>query len=260
MPDQLKDPIREAFTKAKQDILNLQSQLSIIKQEVQSLKLLIQQTHKYFDKQTNRQTNTPTHSSTQNQTQELKIPTIQHIIPTQTQSSTHPSTDNLTLKAVKSKISDISIGNEGVPTDRQTDRQTDTSTRNKGVKIRLIKETASKEMKIDNLQKVSEVINSLDDIKKDLRKKLKRLTNQETLVFTTIYQLEEEKYEGITYSIIAQKLSLTESSIRDYTKRIIDKGVPITKTKENNKKVILSISPELKKIASLSTILQLREL
>ena len=78
-------------------------------------------------------------------------------------------------------------------------------------------------------------------------------------VFSAIYQLEEE---GLTvdYSILSTKLSLSESSIRDYIQRTIRKGLPIQKTKENNKKVILSISNDLKKIASLQTILQLREI
>ena len=79
------------------------------------------------------------------------------------------------------------------------------------------------------------------------------------LVFSTIYQFEEQKIES-TYKIISEKLELSQSSIRDYAQRIINKGIPIIKTKVDNKKIILSISQDLKKIASLSTILKLREL
>ncbi len=79
------------------------------------------------------------------------------------------------------------------------------------------------------------------------------------LVFSTIYQLEEQGFI-VDYPLLASKLSLSESSIRDYTLKIIKKGIPLLKNKENNKKITLSISLDLKKIASLNTILQLREI
>ena len=79
------------------------------------------------------------------------------------------------------------------------------------------------------------------------------------LVFSTIYQLEEEK--GYTdYKSISNKLNLTESSIRDYIGKLIKKGIPIDKNKVNNKNIQVSISDNLKKIASLQTILHLRDL
>ena len=78
-------------------------------------------------------------------------------------------------------------------------------------------------------------------------------------VFSTIYQLGELEQE-LTYKIISKHLKLSESSIRDYVQRMINKGIPIKKQKINNKKICLSISLELKKIATLSTIIQLREL
>jgi predicted transcriptional regulator len=85
------------------------------------------------------------------------------------------------------------------------------------------------------------------------------LTDQEILVFSILYQLEEET--GFTdYKTIAQKLNLTESSIRDYIGRIIKKGIPVEKKRINNKNIRLTLSKNLKKIATLSTILQLRDL
>jgi len=79
------------------------------------------------------------------------------------------------------------------------------------------------------------------------------------LIFSTIYQLEEQK-ETVDYSKIATKLNLSESSIRDYILKISKKEIPIIKTKIDNKKVILSISEDIKKLATLETIIQLREL
>jgi len=134
----------------------------------------------------------------------------------------------------------ISTGNGGVQTNRQTDKQTDQQTQNE----------------LDNAIKI---LGSLDDFKKELRLKFKKLTNQEILVFSTIYQIEEER--GYTnYKLLAERLNLSESSIRDYVRRLLRKNVPLEKRKINNKEVKIIISPNLRKIASLETILNLRNL
>ncbi|MEK6846579.1 MAG: hypothetical protein AABY16_00245, partial [Nanoarchaeota archaeon] len=98
-----------------------------------------------------------------------------------------------------------------------------------------------------------------DDLKKEVRLKFKRLTEQEMLVFSTIYQLEEQGFV-VDYAILAQKLNLTEISIRDYVHKILKKEIPLIKSKEANKKIVLSIPQELKRIASLQTIFQLRNI
>jgi len=104
-----------------------------------------------------------------------------------------------------------------------------------------------------------EILESLDSLKKEVRFKFKQLTNQEMLIYSTIYQLEEQSIE-VEYTLISEKLNLSESSVRDYIGKIIKKGVPLDKIKRDNKKIILSIPQDLKKIASLNTIIQLREL
>jgi transcriptional regulator len=177
-------------------------------------------------------------------TQPKKASTNRQINSTHKISSTH----NYPLKASKVPISIISTGNEGVQTDRQTNRQTDRHI----TKFALNKESS-------NLNKASEILNSLDDLKKEVRIKFKQLTNQEMLIYTTIYQLEEQNIK-VDYSVVSKKLQLTESSIRDYIKRIIDKKIPLEKVKQGNKKVFLSIPQSIRKIASLNTIIQLREL
>ena len=70
--------------------------------------------------------------------------------------------------------------------------------------------------------------------------------------------MEEEGY--VDYRSLSKKLNLTETSIRDYVGRLIKKGIPVEKTKLNNKLVQLSISEKLRKIAPLPIILQLREM
>ena len=81
----------------------------------------------------------------------------------------------------------------------------------------------------------------------------------EMKVFSLLYSLEE-KGELVDYRLLASKLELSESSIRDYIGRIMNKGIPIIRERVNNKKILLKISLDLKKIATLDTILQLRGL
>ncbi len=155
--------------------------------------------------------------------------------------STHSSTQIDFFKPLKHQNSLISTGNEGVPTDRQTDRQTD------------------RHKKINTINEAAEILDSLDNVKKELRLKFKQLTDQEIIIFSTIYQLDEEI--GFSdYKTLSKKLSLTESSIRDYVGRLIKKGVPVEKNKINNKNIYLKISENLRRVVSLPTILQLRGL
>lgn len=224
------DPIKEAFSRIKEDILFLQEQIITINQQIEEIKRTLEEKKE----------------GTTAQKQDNQ--TIQQINPTQNQTPT----DNLPYKPLKSSISAISTGNDGVPTDRQTDRQTNQHIPENNEKLGKID-------RINQIRRVSEVLESLDSIKKELRTNFKQLTSQEMAVFSIIYNLEEQGFV-VDYSLISQKLGLSESSIRDYIHKIIKKGVPLIKIKENNKKVTLSISPDLKKIASLQTILSLRNL
>ena len=215
------EKIKEAFARAKQDISFLANEIAEIKQEIHEIKLFLD---------------------------DFSSSTLRHINTTDNVASTHNTTVPQEVGGLKTPNLGISIGNQGASTDRQTDRQTDNSTHNLNI--------SSIET---NIQEASEILDSLDALKKEIRLKFKRITQQEMLVFSTIYQLEEQGIDP-NYKGIALKLGLSESSIRDYVQRMINKGIPIKKHKINNKKLILSISSELKKIASLSTIIKLREL
>ena len=221
------DEIRRAFQNVRIDIENLQREIEFLKQDIGEMK---EDLFEICDiiKEINEKIAS---------TQPTSIQTL----------STHPSTLQHTREVLKDQNMAISTGNQGVPTDRQTDRQTD-----KYGQFSLKKQENS----IDDAVRI---LDSLDSIKKELRLKFKRLTDQEILVFSTLYQLEEEN--GFTdYKTIAQRLNLTESSIRDYVGRLIKKGIPVEKKRINNKNIQLTLSKNLKKIATLSTILQLRDL
>ncbi len=234
----MEENIKEAFNRVKEDIEFLNGELLDIKTTMNDL-------HDIMKTLTNKLENQEKQASTDRQT-------LRQLNSTQNTTSTHNSTVPLEVEGLKPLNLPISIGNQGVSTDRQTDTQTDNSTH-------ILPANAPKTID-SNIQEATEILDSLDSLKKEIRLKFKHLTTQEMLVFSTIYQLEEQGNREITYKLLSKSLKLSESSIRDYVQRMIHKGVSIQKEKINNKKLLLTISPNLKKIASLPTIIQLREL
>ncbi len=237
------DKIKEAFQKVKQDIDDLKHNLSSISTEIYDLKLILNEINiNNFNRQTNQQTDTQ------------HIPKITHNNPTDRLNEPY----NYPLEALKDPNTVFSTGNRGVPTNRQTNQQTDRHMNLQG-KIEEKAPINTQSTQIDRLQMISQALDSLDSIKKELRHQFKQLTSQEMLVFSTIYQLEDEGFT-VDYPIIAGKLSLSESSIRDYVIKINKKHPLISKIKQNNKKVILKIPSQLRQLASLQTLLTLREI
>jgi hypothetical protein len=235
------EEIKKAFDRVKTDIFN-------IGKEISSLKLDIIDIKNQLNKLTNNQTINPT---------------IQQINPTHQTTPTDNPTVPQEVRGLKYPNLGISIGNRGVPTDKPTDKQTDNPTHfytENELNYPQIQENQTPKPLSQDLTDAREILDSLDSLKKEIRLKFKAMTNQEMLVFSTIYQLEQLYPDSLDYGKIAQKLRLSPSSIRDYTQRLINKGIPILKEKLNNKKILLKISPELKKIATLNTIIRLRDL
>jgi len=274
------DGVKEAFLLVKEDISFLKQELNLFKKSLANLNYKLYQIEKNIKhlnfQQINRQTNQQINST----------------------NPTHNPTDIYPLNSPKAQNIAFSIRNEGVPTDSQTDSQTvqqtdnsyspsknqlESQQQNKSFNFSQIQPISEKilpeinpkpiplhqpppiqtnsniSLREISLSDTSEILSRLDYIKKDLRLRFKRLTPQEMLIFSTLYQFQEEGTES-TYNSISIKLNLSESSIRDYIQRIIKKGIIIDKTKINNKKILLKISENITKIASLSTIIQLREI
>ena len=244
------DILRESFQRVRQDIDSLKIELG-------SLNLSLVEMVWKIDEMNNslKELNESLQKKSKDAERPLIIPST-HIIQIPL-TSTDSSTDNLPFNAHKPQKQPLSIRNEGVPTDRQTDPQTDTYK----AKISERRAFASQEIPIkkDPIKDAADILDSLDALKKEIRLKFKRLTNREWSVFSTMYQLEEENGYS-DYKSIAEKLNLTESSIRDYVARLLGKGIPVDKTKLNNKNIQFKISDSLKKIATLPTIMQLRDL
>jgi len=263
--------IKEAFIKVKDDINRLNLEVNEIKKEVDSIKNSINRLIEIVNKLNSLiklkinqgdNSNRQTIQQTDNPAQDIENTPIQHKIPTDLTIPTHSSTDNIPFKGLKDQNYEISIGNKGVPTDRQTDQQTDNPTHSSTDNLTQNPLKLSQIPIQNNTHSIlnpSLVLSQLDSIKKEIRLKIKRLTNQEMLIFSSIYQFEDQG-ETIDYSFLSSKLKLSESSIRDYTQRIITKGLPLVKQKINNKRIILHISPDLKKLASLNTLINLRNL
>lgn len=230
------DYIKDAFQKVKQDIDLLKEEISSLRQLLQTTNKGLESLKKEFQQKLNNQniSNSDFNFPLNNSTNNLILPTDMGCV------GTNP-TDNLLFKAPKDENLTISTGNKGVPTNRQTDKQTD------------------QHIEKSSFDNAFDIINSLDSIKKEIRNKFKHLTEQEFIVFSVLYQLNETK-GPIEYKDLSSKLNLSESSIRDYIGKLIKKGIPIEKNKINNKIIKLSISENLKKLASLSVIVQLREL
>ena len=244
------NPLKEAFSRIKEDIISLKNEINALRSEIIILKEL---------------TNKPTNQQT---------------IPSQNINPTNNSTDipteinnNWSLEDLKRQNMNISTGNRGVPTDRPTDQQTNQQTNSISGKVHAMPKTkyegfeqntsspfpVKKEV-FSDFKEAKKILDSLDEIKRGIRLKFKGLTNQEMIVFSTLYGLEEEKITEISYKSIAKTLNLSESSIRDYINRLILKGIPIEKHKQNNKKINLKISKDLKNMATLDTILKLRDI
>lgn len=220
------DPIKEAFQKIKEDISSLREDLLSISNRLNALEIQ----------------------------QKTSINPTQNPYPTD--SSAHNPTLPQEIGGFKTSFFDVSTGNRGVPTDKPTDRQTNQQTDIYAQNM----PRSDPDNSIVALQKAKEALDSLDSIRKEIRLKFKRLTNKEMMIFSTIYSLEERGIEEITYRLLANNLNLTESSIRDYVNRLISKGIPLIKIKLNNKQISLKVSSEFQRIASLQTILRLRDL
>ncbi|MEM4330423.1 MAG: hypothetical protein QW273_00230 [Candidatus Pacearchaeota archaeon] len=224
------DPIKEAFSKVKEEISFLKEEIFKLNERISTIERNMSELLK-------------------NQHKEIGNSAY---FPYSTDNSAHFPAVPQEIRGLKSQNFYFSTGNKGVPTDKPTDRQTNQQT---DKQANFYNNDSSYDF-----ERVKTLLDSLDSAKKEIRLKFKRLTNKEMQLFSTIYSLEEQGINEISYRLLANYLNLTESSIRDYTNKIIAKGIPLIKIKPDNKTVFLKISDDLKKVVSLQTILKLREI
>jgi len=87
----------------------------------------------------------------------------------------------------------------------------------------------------------------ISSFKVNINKAFSSLSKQELRVFLSLYQLDDE-LNGVSYIELSSKLELTEPCIRGYISTLMKKGLPITRTKLNNKRTILIINKEFKSL------------
>ena len=115
----------------------------------------------------------------------------------------------------------------------------------------LPKEISSPPQIVENAQKHVKTAQKdiLDEnfqaFKVNLNQAFSRLSKQELKVFLSIYQLEGGS-QGASYSELAEKMGLTETCIRAYISSLFKKGLPLVKTKINNKKTMITIKQDFK--------------
>src|SRR3989344_4753451 len=87
--------------------------------------------------------------------------------------------------------------------------------------------------------------------------RFKTLTDREFSVFLAIYELEKQLSE-VTYADLANKLSLTETTIRSCVNRLVSKQLPLTKERFFNKKTTLTIDKNFKELSLLNKLINIR--
>jgi len=91
-----------------------------------------------------------------------------------------------------------------------------------------------------------------------LENKFRSLTDREFSVFMAIYQLEEELGK-VNYNDVANKLNLSEATIRNFIISLINKGIPIEKERVFNRKALFRIKKDFREMNIASSMLELRQ-
>lgn len=101
--------------------------------------------------------------------------------------------------------------------------------------------TPKQQSSIEDLDK------NLKDFDHNIKDLILSLTDREFLVFTAIYQQEDELKRPITYEELSLKLKLSQSHIRGCIIDLISKKVPLIK-KRTGSKMFLSIKKEFRSL------------
>ena len=88
---------------------------------------------------------------------------------------------------------------------------------------------------------------SIEKLDKSIKDLILSLTDKEFLIFTTIYQQEDELKRPLTYEEISLKLKLSQSHVRGYILGLISKQAPLIK-KRTGSKIFLSIKKEFRSL------------
>lgn len=241
-----KENLQNSFQKIKEEMNALNEEISFLKKQLSQTNKALNYLNQHLSKHLSISSTSTSTLTTDNQ-QIVKNPA-----------------QNTSYNKEISPKSPVSIGNEGVPADSQQTVSRHILSENELKSSPLSITSSSSINRLSPVDKakdsstldISSLSTILEDLKKELKQKFKNLTNQELLIFSLIYTLNEEKSE-VTYKDISIKANLTESSVRDYISRLEHKGIPLIKERKNNKMIILKIPDELKHISTLDNLTKL---
>ena len=116
---------------------------------------------------------------------------------------------------------------------------------------------------INNHQQSSTIINdkqqSISAIKSDFEALFRGLTDREFSVFMAIYQLEEDLQAPVSYCEVSKILKITEITVRNYVNSMMNRGIPIEKHRQYNRKVSLSMKKDMRDLNLASKLLKIRQ-
>lgn len=116
--------------------------------------------------------------------------------------------DNLYRGFLDKNIEEVSSGNEGVATNKQTNKH----------------ETLT--------QQITDI-----EVLKD---KYRAVTKQKLRLYLAIYNMEDEK-KPVTYKTLSRYLKLSEEAVRVYIFKMLEIGIPLEKHRVNNKLIVFKI-------------------
>ena len=146
----------------------------------------------------------------------------------------------LEIKAILASFKEVSTGSNGVINNHQQ------STVNN-------QQSTTINERQQNIPK-----NTLKALEKDFEKQFQTLTDREFSVFMAILELEKQSGE-VNYSLIANHLNLTETTVRGTANRLISKGLPVKKERYFNGKVSLMVKEDFHDLNLLNKLIRLRE-
>ena len=88
--------------------------------------------------------------------------------------------------------------------------------------------------------------------------RFKRLTDREFSTFLAVYELERLLGE-VTYADLANKLNVTESTVRTNINELLNKKLPLTKKRFFNKKSFLGVKPPFNSHSVIAALMKARQ-
>ncbi len=220
----MEDPIKQAFSKVKEDIYYLNVQIEKIKQEITENFTKFDQILKKLEALDTTLNKLKEDVSMRN---DGANQSINHLINQSitNQSSNHSNLDELPLNEVISQIKSKDKVNQSF--NQSINHQSNNQSFN-----HLINQSQEK---------------SLKGVTEEINKTFSSFSKQELKLFLTIYQLEDEALE-VSYKAISTKMQLSEHCIRSHLSSLLRKNAPVIKTRLNNHTNLLSVSKEFRSL------------